>query len=53
MQCLDGVNAVNKSKHTRTVKKQEPSIIKIQLFATTKPENYKLAITIKRITINS
>ena len=53
MLCWDGASAVNKYKPTKTVKKQELSIIKIQLFATTKPEIFKPAITIKRIKINS
>ena len=53
MLCWDGASAVNKQRPTKTVKKQEPSIIKILLFATARPESFKLAITIKRIKMNS
>ena len=43
-----GANAVNKFRHMRTARKLEPSTIKTPLFATTRPENSKLATTQKR-----
>lgn len=47
--CLDGKNALPKSLHTRTVKKQELFIKKTQLFATMMQKHFKSAIAIKRI----
>lgn len=49
--CSDGKNALPKSLHTRTVKKQELSIKKTQLFATTMQKPFKFAITTTRIEI--
>ena len=49
--CLDGKNALRKSLHTRTAKKQELSIKRTLLFATTMPKHFKSAITTKRIEI--
>jgi len=47
--CSDGKNAPPKSLHTRTAKKQELSIKKTLLFATTMQKHFKSAIATKRI----
>ena len=43
-----GASAVSKFRHMRTARKPEPSTIKTPLFATTRPENSRLATTRKR-----
>ena len=53
MPFLAGLNAVNKYKPMKIVKRLELSTIKIQLNAIIKPENFKLAIITKRTIINS
>jgi len=49
MDFLDGINVLLKSKHMKIVKKQVQYILKIQLYAIIKQDNFKLAIIIKRI----
>ena len=53
MPFLAGLNAVNKYKHMKIVKRLELSTTKIQLNVIIRPENFKLAIIIKRTIINS
>ena len=53
MPFLVGLNAVNKYKPMKIVKRLELSTIKIQLNVIIKPENFKLAIITKRTIINS